>query len=137
MKMTNATAIENAIAILSTVEQDETVTKTVERLTAMHEALVRRAEAVASNEKTKAAAEKRKAENHAAREALVTAVRPAIRAVLTDKEKTAAQIYEDAKANLPADFNEKKVQYLLIHEMADEVVKHDNGRNSKTYTKKA
>lgn len=135
MKMTNTIALENAISVLSTVEQTETITKTVERLNAMHETLVKRAAAVASNEKIKAAQEKRKADNKAARDALMTAVLPVLRSVITAEPKTAEQIYDDCKVNLPADFTAKKVQYILIHELAGEVVKVDNGRNSKTYKK--
>lgn len=135
MKMTNTIAIENAISILGSVEQTETVVKTIERLNAMHETLVNRAKAAASNEKIKAANEKRKAETKAAREALMTAVLPVLRSVITSTPKTAEQIYNDAKAMLPTDWTVKKVQYALLHELADEVEKVDNGRNSKTYKK--
>ena len=135
MKMTNTIALENAISVLSTVEQTEAITKTVERLNAMHDTLVKRAAAVASNEKIKAAQEKRKAETKAAREALMTAVLPVLRSVITTDPKTAEQIYNDAKAMLPADWTTHKVQYTLLHELASEVEKIDNGRNSKTYKK--
>lgn len=135
MRMTNTIAIENAVSILSTVEQTETVTKTIERLNAMHESLVKRAEAAASNEKTKAAMEKRKAETKAAREALMTAVLPVLRSVITSEPKTAEQIYNDAATMLPADWTKSKVQYALLHELAGEVEKIENGRNSKTYKK--
>lgn len=135
MKMTNAIALQNAIDTLSTVEQTETVIATIERLAHMHETLVERAKAIASSEKVKAANEKRKAETKAARDALMATVLPVIRSVIAAEDKTAEQIYEDCKANLPADFTVKKVQYILIHELADEVVKVDNGRNSKTYKK--
>lgn len=135
MKMTNTIALENAISVLSTVEQTETVTKTVERLTAMHDTLVKRAQATASNEKIKAANEKRKAETKAAREALMTAVLPVLRSVITSTPKTAEQIYNDAKTMLPNDWTIHKVQYTLLHELAGEVEKIDNGRNSKTYKK--
>ena len=135
MKMTNTIALENAISVLSTVEQTETITKTVERLTAMHETLVKRAAAVASNEKIKAAQEKRKAETKAAREALMTLVLPALRSVITAEPKTAEQIYNDAKDMLPGDWSKSKVQYALLHELAGEVEKVENGRNAMTYKK--
>ena len=133
MKMTNSIALQNAIDALSTVEQTETIVETVKRLTSMHNTLVERAKANASNEKIKAANEKRKAETHAAREALMANVLPVIRSVMGAEDKTAEQIYNDAKVNLPEDFSVAKVQYILLHEMKDEVVKVDNGRNSKTY----
>lgn len=135
MKMTNTIALENAINVLSTVEQTETVTATLERLAAMHETLMNRAKNAASNEKIQAASEKRKAETKAAREALMATVLPAIRSVITAESKTAEKIYEECKANLPADFTAKKVQYALLHELAGEVEKVDNGRNAKTYKK--
>lgn len=135
MRMTNTMAIENAINVLSTVEQTETITKTVERLNAMHETLVKRAEATASNEKIQAAREKRKAETKAAREALMTAVLPVLRSVITAEPKTAEQIFLLAKDMLPADWNKSKVQYALLHELADEVEKVENGRNAMTYKK--
>lgn len=135
MKMTNAIALENAVAVLNTIEQTETVVKTVERLNAMHETLVKRAAAVASNEKIKAAQEKRKAETKAAREALMTAVLPVLRSVITTEPKTAEQIYNDAKSMLPTDWNKSKVQYALLHELASEVEKVENGRNAMTYKK--
>ena len=135
MKMTNTIALENAISVLSTVEQTETITKTVERLNAMHDTLAKRAAAVASNEKIKAAQEKRKAETKAAREALMAAVLPVLRSVITTDPKTAMQIYNDAKSMLPTDWTTNKVQYTLLHELASEVEKIDNGRNSKTYKK--
>lgn len=135
MKMTNTIALENAISVLSTVEQTEAITKTVERLNAMHETLVKRAAAVASNEKIKAAQEKRKAETKAAREALMTAVLPVLRSVITTEPKTADEIFHLAKDMLPADWTTHKVQYTLLHELAGEVEKIDNGRNSKTYKK--
>lgn len=135
MKMTNTIALENAISVLSTVEQTETITKTVERLNAMHETLVKRAAAVASNEKIKAAQEKRKAETKAAREALMTAVLPVLRSVITSEPKTAEQIYNAAASMLPEDWNRSKVQYVLLHELAGEVEKVENGRNAMTYKK--
>ena len=135
MRMTNSVALANAVAILNTVEQTETVVKTIERLNAMHTTLIERAKANASNEKIKAANEKRKAETKAAREALMTAVLPVLRSVITTEPKTAEQIYNDAKTMLPEDWNRSKVQYALLHELADEVEKIENGRNSKTYKK--
>ena len=135
MKMTNTIALENAISVLSTIEQTETITKTVERLTAMHDTLVNRAKATASNEKIQAAREKRKAETKAAREALMTAVLPVLRSVITTEPKTAEQIYIDAKSMLPTDWSKSKVQYALLHELAGEVKKVENGRNAMTYKK--
>lgn len=133
--MTNAMALQNAIYYLSTMEQDEAITATITRLTTMHDTLVKRAQATASNEKIKAAQEKRKADNKAARDALMTAVLPVLRSVITAEPKTAEQIYRDSAAMLPADWNRSKVQYALLHELAGEVEKIPNGRNAMTYKK--
>ena len=129
MKMTYVDALNTALTM--TTENPEVT----EKLTALRDSLVKRAQAVASNEKTKALNEKRKAETKAARDALMATVLPVIRSVITAEDKTAEKIFEDCKANLPADFTVKKVQYILIHELAGEVIKVDNGRNSKTYKK--
>ena len=133
--MTNAMALQNAICYLSTMEQNADVTATITKLTAMHETLLKRAQATASNEKIHAAKEKRKAETKAAREALMTVVLPVLRSVITSEPKTAEQIYNDAKSMLPADWSKSKVQYVLLHELADEVEKVENGRNAMTYKK--
>lgn len=131
--MTNAMALQNAICYLSDMEQDAGVTATITKLTAMHETLIKRAEAVASNEKTRAAHEKRKAETKAARDALMTTVLPVIRSVISDTPKTAEQIYNEAQTMLPTDWTKSKVQYVLLHELAGEIEKVENGRNAKTY----
>lgn len=135
MKMTNATAVQNAINFLSELPTTDELTETLERLQAMHTTLVNRAQANASNEKILAMREKKKAETKAARDALMTAVLPVLRTVITTEPKTAEQIYNEAKAMLPTDWTKSKVQYALLHELAGEVVKIDNGRNSKTYKK--
>lgn len=135
MKMTNATAVQNAINFLSELPTTDELTETLERLQAMHTTLVNRAQANASNEKILAMREKKKAETKAARDALMTAVLPVLRSVITAEPKTAEQIYNEAKAMLPTDWTKSKVQYALLHELAGEVVKIDNGRNSKTYKK--
>lgn len=135
MKMTNATAVQNAINFLSELPTTDELTETLERLQAMHTTLVNRAQANASNAKILATREKKKAETKAAREALMTAVLPVLRSVITAEPKTAEQIYNEAKTMLPTDWTKSKVQYALLHELADEVVKVDNGRNSKTYKK--
>ena len=133
MKMTNTIALQNAIDVLATVEQTDAVVATRERLVAMHDTLVKRAAATASNEKIQAANAARKEATKAARDALMATVLPVLRSVIGTEGKTAEQIYADAKVNLPADFTVSKVQYILLHELKDDVVKMDNGRNPKTY----
>jgi len=65
---------------------------------------------------------KRKEKNAQARAALMEQVLPIIREGISDGG-TAKEIFERCKDALPSDFTDKKVQYILLHEMADEVEK--------------
>lgn len=65
---------------------------------------------------------KRKEKNAAARATLMEQVLPTIREGIADGG-TAKEIFERCKDALPSDFTDKKVQYILLHEMADEVEK--------------
>lgn len=65
---------------------------------------------------------KRKEKNAQARAALMEQVLPIIREGISDSG-TAKEIFERCKDALPSDFTDKKVQYILLHEMADEVEK--------------
>ena len=65
---------------------------------------------------------KAKAKRADARSALMTQVLPTIREGIADGG-TAKEIFERCADALPADFTSAKVQYILLHELADEVVK--------------
>ena len=80
--------------------------------------------------------EKRKAATAAARSALMEQVLPVLRDALTEP-MTAKALFEKAKDGLPADFTAAKVQYILLHEMADEVVKTEAKGEANTYAPKA
>lgn len=54
----------------------------------------------------------------------------------TEVGMTAKEIHAACSADLPEEFSVNKVQYLLLHQLADRVVKHDNGKNANTYTLK-
>ena len=61
-----------------------------------------------------------------ARAALMEQVLPILRDGLSnypDVGQTAKELYEGNSDVLPTDFTAAKVQYILLHEMADEVVK--------------
>ena len=77
----------------------------------------------------------RKEKTAAARAALMEKVLPVLRSALSkyDMAITAKELYENAKDNLPEDFTASKVQYVLLHELVDEVDKIDDGRNANTY----
>ena len=69
---------------------------------------------------------KAKAKRADARAALMAQVLPILRDGLSnypDVGQTAKELYEGNRDVLPADFTAAKVQYILLHEMKDEVVK--------------
>lgn len=70
---------------------------------------------------------KRKEQTAQARNALMEKVLPVLREGLTHTQigVTAKELYDLAKSNLPEDFSAAKVQYVLLHEMASEVVKEE------------
>lgn len=55
--------------------------------------------------------------------------------ILSDKPMTVKEIFAASDA-WPQGFTHNKVQYALLHYWNDEVVKHDNGKNPYTYTKR-
>ena len=72
------------------------------------------------------AKEKAKAKRANARAELMKQVLPILRDGLSnypDVGQTAKELYEGNRDILPADFTVNKVQYILLHEMKDEVVK--------------
>lgn len=61
------------------------------------------------------------------------AATPIVLSALTPVGQTAAEIYAACKDNLPDDFSLSKVQYLLLHQLADKIHKEGNGKNPNTY----
>lgn len=104
-----------------------------ERLNALKASVEKRNATHGSDEAKAKQAEKRKTETAAARAELIAKVAPAIRKVMSEKPMTEKEIFEAAKTELPVDFSAIKVRNVLLREMADEVVKADNGRNPNTY----
>ena len=104
-----------------------------ERLTALKASVEKRNASHGSEEARAKQAEKRKAETAAKRAEMVAQVVPVIRAAMSTKPMTEKEIFEAAADNLPVDFSAIKVRNVLMREMADEVVKADNGRNPNTY----
>lgn len=117
--------------VLTNYELPENI---AERLTALKVSVEKRNASHGSDEAKAKQAEKRKAETAAKRAELTAQVIPVIRAVMSDKPMTEKEIFEAAKANLPADFSAIKVRNILLREMEPMVVKADNGRNPNTYT---
>lgn len=124
--MTYTAAIENAIRVLSTSNEND---ETIERLQALSASLVKR------NKTSDAAKEKQAAKRTEARTAVVNVVVPILREALTHTQigVTAKELYDLAKSNLPEDFTANKVQYILLHEMASEVEKIEAKGKPNTY----
>ena len=76
---------------------------------------------------------KAKAKRADARSALMAQVLPILRDALTDGG-TAKEIFERCADALPEDFTTAKVQYILLHELADEVVKTEQKGKPNIYT---
>ena len=76
---------------------------------------------------------KAKAKRADARVALMEQVRPIIREAIADGG-TAKEIFERCADALPADFTVAKVQYILLHEMANEVNKTEQKGKPNVYT---
>ena len=85
-----------------------------------------------SSDEAKAKAKAKRAD---ARAALMEQVLPIIREGVADGG-TAKEIFERCADALPADFTVAKVQYILLHELADEVVKTEAKGKPNVYTMK-
>ena len=83
-----------------------------------------------TSDEAKAKAKTKRAD---ARAALMEQVLPVLRDALTDGG-TAKEIFERCADALPADFTSAKVQYILLHELADEVVKTEAKGKPNVYT---
>lgn len=123
--MTYNTAIENAIRVLSASNEND---ETIERLQALSASLVKRN----AHKTSDAAKAKQAALRKGTREALVNVVVPIVRKALTSEPSTVKEIFERC-VGLPVDFTAPKVQYLLLHEMAEEVVKTEAKGKPNTY----
>ena len=135
MKMNYVDALNAAIATMTATEQDETTTKAIEKLVAMRNTLVKRAETAKSpknKEKLDAFNAKRKEANAKARAELVATVAPVLRKYLT-ADITAKELYETAKAELPADYSWNKVQAMLTRELKPEVIRTERKKGGDLY----
>ena len=122
MKMTKNVALTTALTFIP-AEQ----TEVREILTAMIEQLSKPRK-VSDEAKAKA-----KAKRADARSALMAQVLPILRDALTEGG-TAKEIFERCADALPEDFTSAKVQYILLHELADEVVKTEQKGKPNVYT---
>ena len=117
------------IAINSIPMDIENPTEVVEVLTKIRDQIAKPRK---SSDEAKAKAKAKRAD---ARATLMEQVLPIIRDGIADGG-TAKEIFERCADALPADFTVAKVQYILLHEMADEVVKTEVKGKPNVYTMK-
>ena len=75
---------------------------------------------------------KAKAKRADARASLLAPILPVLRDTITT-DMTAKEIFTAAADRLPKDFTDKKVQYILLNEMKDEVIKTEAKGKPNTY----
>ena len=75
---------------------------------------------------------KAKAKRADARATLLAPILPILRDTITT-DMTAKEIFTAASDRLPEDFTDKKVQYILLNEMKDEVIKTEVKGKPNTY----
>ena len=114
------------IAINSIPMDIENPTEVVEVLTKIRDQIAKPRK---TSDTAKANAKAKRAD---ARATLMEQVLPTIREAIADGG-TAKEIFERCADALPADFSAAKVQYILLHEMADEVVKTEVKGKPNTY----
>lgn len=110
-------------------EEIQTMNATMDVLTKIRDQIAKPRE---SSDEAKAKAKDKRAK---ARTALMEQVLPIIREGIADGG-TAKEIFERCANALPADFTANKVRYILLHEMADEVVKTEAKGKPNVYTMK-
>ena len=128
--LTRVDALNFAIDELSKGGQVDTeYTEVVEILTKIRDQIAKPRK---TSEDTKARAKAKRANERAV---LMAQVLPIVREGVADGG-TAKEIFERCADALPADFTAAKVQYILLHEMADEVVKTEAKGKPNIYTMK-
>ena len=84
-----------------------------------------------TNDEAKAKAKAKRAD---ARGKMLAEVLPVLRVALTGADGfTAKELYDRCADQLPADFTDKKVQYILLHDLAEEVIKTEVKGKANTY----
>jgi len=114
------------IAINSIPMDIENPTEVVEVLTKIRDQIAKPRK---SSDEAKAKAKVKRANERAT---LLAPVLPILRDVITT-DMTAKEIFAAASDRLPKDFTDKKVQYILLNEMKDEVIKTETKGKPNTY----
>ena len=122
--ITRVDALNFAIDTIKTYRENDT---------AVCDVLAKIRDQIAKPRKTSDEAKaKAKAKRADARAALMEQVLPILRDTITT-DMTAKEIFTAASGRLPQDFTDKKVQYILLNEMKDEVVKTEAKGKPNTY----
>ena len=107
----------------NTITRVDALNYAIAAVTNSNEVLTKIRDQIAKPRKTSDEAKAKAKDKRAnARAALMEQVLPIVREGVADGG-TAKEIFERCADALPADFTAAKVQYILLHEMADEVVK--------------
>ena len=114
------------IAINSIPMDIENPTEVVEVLTKIRDQIAKPRK---TSDEAKAKAKAKRAD---ARATLMAQVLPVLRDTITT-DMTAKEIFTAASDALPADFTAAKVQYILLNEMKDEVIKTEAKGKPNTY----
>ena len=126
--MTRVDALNYAIAaVANSTEVLTNPDEIVEVLTKIRDQIAKPRK---SSDEAKAKAKAKRAD---ARSALMAQVLPILRDTIT-ANMTAKEIFTAAQERLPQDFTAAKVQYILLNEMKDEVVKTEAKGKANTYT---
>ena len=122
--------VTDTIELNGSDDPDEVkLTETVEVLTKIRDQI---AKSHTSSDKSKAKAKEKRA---IARAELMKQVLPVVRDAIGDGG-TAKVIFQRCADKLPEDFTPAKVQYILLHELADEVNKVEAKNKPNVYTKR-
>ena len=127
--ITRVTALNYAIEALKETEYTETDQEVVSVLEKIRDQI---AKSHTSSDKSKAKAKEKRA---IARAELMKQVLPVVRDAIGDGG-TAKEIFERCSDKLPDDFTSAKVQYILLHELANEVNKVEAKNKPNVYTKR-
>ena len=143
--LTRVDALNFAIETISNIEcYDDDVARHEEIVTILEKIRDQIAKPRKTSDEAKAKAKAKRAD---ARATLMTQVLPVLRKYLSNEYRqnfcdgdarkefgyTAKELYAEAKDALPEDFTSAKVQYILLHELADEVVKTEVKGKPNTY----
>ena len=125
--LTRVDALNYAIAAVT--NSTETLTNPDEIVTVLEKIRDQIAKPRKTSDEAKAKAKAKRAD---ARAVLMAQVLPVLRDTITT-DMTAKEIFTAASDRLPEDFTDKKVQYILLNEMRDEVVKTEAKGKPNTY----